>query len=71
MIRPDERTAKALAGMVRNHPEVVEWISAWRMHELQRLPYASNHPTLFQGRCQVLDELLAVVKQAPGSTAKA
>jgi hypothetical protein len=49
----------------------VEWMNAWRMHELQRLPYAINNPTLFQGRCQVLDELIAVVKQAPVSAAKA
>jgi hypothetical protein len=71
MIRPDERATKALANVVQHYPEVVEWIAAWRMHELQRLPYAINNPTLFQGRCQVLDELIAVVKQAPVSAAKA
>ena len=71
MIRPDERTTKALANVAQHYPEVVDWISAWRMHELHRLPYSTNHPTLFQGRCQVLDELYAVVKQAPVSAAKA
>ena len=71
MIRPDERTMKALTNVVQHYPEVVDWISAWRMHELHRLPYAINNPTLSQGRCQVLDELFAVVKQAPVSAAKA
>lgn len=71
MIRPDERTTRALANVVQHHPEVVEWIAAWRMHELHRLPQAINNPALFQGRCQVLDELYAIVKQAPASAAKA
>lgn len=70
MIRPDERTTKALANVAQHYPEVVNWISAWRMHELQRLPHAINNPALYQGRCQVLDELFALVKQAPVSAAK-
>ena len=70
MTRPDERTMKALANVAQHYPEVVAWISAWRMQELHRVPHAINNPTLFQGRCQVLDELYAIVKQAPVSAAK-
>jgi hypothetical protein len=70
MIRPDPRTMKALAIVARQHPEVLEWMRAWRDHELKRLPYATNHAALFQGRCQVLDDLVSVVQEAPVSTAK-
>lgn len=71
MIRPDPRVLKALAITVRQHPEVLEWMRAWREQELKRLPYATNHAALFQGRCQVLDDLVSVVEEAPALAAKA
>ena len=65
MIRPSPNVVKALAISVRNYPEILEWITEWRTHELENLPQAVNNPTLMQGRCQVLGELYKLVNDAP------
>lgn len=65
MIRPSPDVVKALAITVRNYPEVLDWLTEWRTHELENLPQAINNPTLMQGRCQVLGELYKLVKEAP------
>lgn len=70
MIRPDEPVIKALASAVRQHPEILEWLSAWRSHELDQLPSAVNNPAVYQGRCQVLGELYKLAKDAPALAAK-
>jgi hypothetical protein len=70
MIKPDTRVIKALAASVRAYPEILEWIEEWRMSELERLPQAVANPTLFQGRCQVLNEVADLVKSAPAFAAK-
>jgi len=70
MIRPDLRVTKALAHFAVQHPEFLEWLQAWKMQELERLPHATTNTALFQGRCQVLDEVVDFVKQAPAIAAK-
>ena len=70
MIKPDPHVIKALAAAVRTHPEILEWFEGWRMSELERLPQAVSNPTLFQGRCQVLNEVVDLVKSAPVFAAK-
>lgn len=70
MIRPDPRVIKALAHSVGQHPEILEWLLAWKMQELERLPNCTTNTALFQGRCQVLDEVVDFVKQAPALAAK-
>ena len=70
MIRPDEKVVNALAIMVRQYPELVEFFAAWRMHELEQLPSALNNAALMQGRCQVLGELYKLVKESPELAAK-
>lgn len=70
MIRPDPRTIKALAHSASQHPEILEWLQAWKSQELERLPHATTNTALFQGRCQVLDEVVDLVKQAPALAAK-
>ena len=70
MIRPEPRVVKAVAQMVRQYPEILEFIQAWRMHELENLPSAVNHAAVSQGRCQVLGELHAFAKDSPEMAAK-
>ena len=70
MIRPDERTVKAFALAVRQFPEILEYLAAWRMHELEQLPSAVNNAALMQGRCQVLGELYKLAKESPELAAK-
>ena len=65
MKRPDDKVIKALALATRQFPEILEWLGDWRAHELDSLPYATNTPTLSQGRCQVLCELYKFAKEAP------
>jgi len=70
MIRPDPQVVKALATVVRQYPEVLEFIANWRMHELEQLPSALNNAALMQGRCQVLGELYKLAKESPELAAK-
>jgi len=65
MRHPDPRVIKALAVVVRQYPEVMEWIEEWRNNELGSLPYATNTSALSQGRCQVLCELYKFAKESP------
>jgi hypothetical protein len=39
-------------------------------HELKRLPYAVDNPAVFQGRCQMMTELIEFAKQSPAVAAK-
>ena len=70
MKRPDERTLKALAYVAKQFPEIKEWLDNWRMHELETLPSVTNNVTLQQGRCQVLGEIVKLIKEAPSTAAK-
>jgi hypothetical protein len=65
MIRPDDKTVKALAIVARQYPEVMSWLEQWRTHELDNLPLAINNTAVMQGRCQVLGELYKLVKDSP------
>lgn len=70
MIKPEPHVIKALAAVARTHPDVLEWLERWRMTELDRLPQAIATPALFQGRCQVLNEITDLVRSAPDLAAK-
>ena len=70
MIKPDPQIVKAVAAVVRQHPDLLEWLGEWRTHELDQLPNAINNPAVYQGRCQVLGELYKFAKDAPSLAAK-
>lgn len=70
MIRPEQRVFKAVATASRHCPELVEWLRTVYTHEMNRLPYATTNPTVFQGRCQMINELLEFLEQAPDIAAK-
>jgi hypothetical protein len=70
MIRPEPQVVKAMATVVRQHPELLAWIDGWYRHELESLPNSVVNPTVFQGRCQVLGELARFAKEAPALAAK-
>lgn len=70
MIKPDSQTTKVFATIVRQYPEVLEWLEDWYRRELETLPNAVNQPAVFQGRCQVLGELYKFAKESPALAAK-
>lgn len=70
MIKPDQHIIRQLASIATQHPDILTWLEQWRQHELEQLPFATNNPTLYQGRCQTLNELVKLVKESPTIAAK-
>jgi hypothetical protein len=70
MIKPEPHVIKGLAMAVRQHPEVLEWLDGMFKHEMKRLPYAVDNSAVFQGRCQMLSELIEFAKDSPAIAAK-
>jgi hypothetical protein len=70
MIKPEPQIIKGLAQAVRQHPEILVWMEGVLAQELKRLPYAIDNPAVFQGRCQIVVELLEFAKNTPAMAAK-
>jgi hypothetical protein len=66
MIRPDPELVRIISALGGHFPRFTEWLAAWRLYELERLPNASPETVaIMQGRCQVLTELHKLVQDAP------
>ena len=70
MIRPTDEVVKAFALIVRQYPQVLTFLSEWKAHELEQLPFASGASAVSQGRCQVLAELVKLATNSPDLAAK-
>lgn len=70
MIPLDPKIVHGVAAAVRQHPEVLLWLEAVVSHEVKRLPYAVEHVGVFQGRCQMANELLSYAKGSPDVAAR-
>lgn len=70
MIRPEPQIVRGLAQAVSQHAEVIAWLEGVLAHEMKRLPYAVENPAVFQGRCQMLVEILEFCREAPSIAAK-
>lgn len=70
MIKPEHQVIKVLGSTVRQHPEVSAWVESWYLHELETLPHVVNTPAIYQGRCQVLGELVKFLREVPAMAAK-
>ena len=70
MIKPEPQVIKGLSSAVRQHPELLVWLEGVYAHEIKRLPYTIDNPAVFQGRCQMLGELIEFAKAAPAVAAK-
>jgi hypothetical protein len=70
MIKPEPHIVKGLAQAVRQHPELLAWMEGVLAHELKRLPYAIDTPAVFQGRCQIMVELIEFAQLSPAIAAK-
>lgn len=70
MIKPEPQIIKGLAMAVRQHPEILAWMEGVLAHEMKRLPYAVDNPAVFQGRCQMMVELIEFAQQSPAVAAK-
>ncbi len=65
MIRPTPEVMKSIAIVSRQYPEVITWLKEWRQHELAKLPSVMQNTALAQGRCQVLSEVVKLMKESP------
>lgn len=65
MISRDLQTQTALAQVAKVYPQVVEYLRAWELSELHKLPFNTTNTAVAQGRCQVLGELIKTIEQAP------
>jgi hypothetical protein len=70
MIRPDLKVVKSLAIVERQHSDILKFLEEWQKHELDQLPNVTQNVALAQGRCQVLKELVELIKKSPDYTAK-
>lgn len=71
MIRPDHETLQAIASFAKSNPHFVKWISDWRAHELEKLPFVSSSAiSVAQGRCQVLTEIHKLMQDSPHMVAE-
>jgi hypothetical protein len=70
MIRPTDEVVKAFALIVRQYPQVLTFLSEWKAHELEQLPFAFQNSAVSQGRCQVLAELVKLATNSPDLAAK-
>lgn len=70
MIKPDAPVIKGLAQAIQQYPEVLAWVEGLLVHEMKRLPYAIDNSAVFQGRCQMLVELIEFAKESPAIAAK-
>jgi len=70
MIRPSLQVVKSLAIVERQHTDILEWLESWRKHELEQLPSVTQNVVLAQGRCQILNEIVKLIKESPGYAAK-
>lgn len=65
MKRPSDEVVKAFAMVARQYPQVLTFLTEWKTHELEQLPYAAGASAVSQGRCQVLMELVKLVTNSP------
>lgn len=66
MIRPNKQILQKLANLMQHNNDIVSWLEQVYNIELERLPYAGENLAVMQGRCQVLGELVKLIKEAPG-----
>lgn len=65
MIRPTDEVVKAFASVVTQYPQILTFLTEWKTHELEQLPYATGASAVSQGRCQVLAELVKLAINSP------
>jgi hypothetical protein len=71
MIKADDKVLRAFAHVAQNVPAVGEWLEAWATMELKRLPSVGKEAVaVAQGRCQVLDEIVDLIRNAPAHAAQ-
>ena len=70
MKHPDPLVVRQAADVSRQYQDLMAWLADWRMAELERLPRAVEHTGVYQGRCQVLSELVEFLQKAPNLAAK-
>lgn len=71
MMKPDEKVTRAFAHVAQNVPAVGEFLEMWATMELKRLPSVGRDAVaVAQGRCQVLEELTKLLRDASAHVAQ-
>lgn len=70
MLKPDLKIIQSFAVIAKQYDLVLEFLDNWYRFELERLPYVTNNLAVSQGRCQVLSELVKLIREAPETVAK-
>ena len=66
MINPEPQEMRQIAAVCSQAPALNEWLVRWAKVELDRLPNAlAANVAVAQGRCQVLKELVGLLRDAP------
>ena len=53
----EKETKLRLKQIVKNNPQLLDFMNKWRIHELESLPDRVDNVALGQGRCQILKEM--------------
>ncbi|WP_299077103.1 hypothetical protein [uncultured Paraglaciecola sp.] len=64
MMRPTPDDLTASANVAVHSKQFVDFVNRWKQHELEGLPVSQN-AAVAQGRCQVLQELVKLFRDAP------
>jgi hypothetical protein len=70
MIKPEPKILHGIARAVTQNPEIIIWLRDMYQRELEQLPGKHTNVALFQGRCQVLAEVISFAEKTPDLSAK-
>jgi len=70
MIRPDHEQLQVLQIVARTQPRFVQFLKDWKDQELGLLPQRLQNTAVYQGRCQMIDELIKLFEPTPVGGAK-
>jgi hypothetical protein len=68
--RPSNEVIEDAARVAKHNVRLLEFLRDWEKRELAELPVRTDNVAVGQGRCQVLQELVKFLDEAPSTVAK-
>jgi hypothetical protein len=68
--RPSKDVLEDAARVAKHNVRLLEFLRDWEQRELAELPMRTDNVAVGQGRCQVLQELVKFLEDAPSNVAK-
>jgi hypothetical protein len=68
--RPEKDVVEDAAKVAKHNVKLLNYLKSWQQRELTELPLRTENVAVFQGRCQVLGELIEFLDEAPRIMAK-